>query len=372
MLVLLPAMLLGMAFLSGCSSSDERPVYQGAQYYKNLEYPPDLSAPDTTDELRIPEPTTAAMQRFRDNNELETSITPKFDGIRMISYAGDSWLEIDNDVEHVWPRVKMFFEREGIKVVDERPLLGYMETEWTVKMSPDKSFLDSLFQRFEPDQKHKFRVRLARIDGAAKTRMHIAHQQIERVMTGEFNEDVTWVTRPSDIEVEREMLSRMALFAGLDQQQGLALLENYRPYTSLVRLDKEDTTSLTMSGSMDFVWRRSMRALDRMRMKEIREDRSASTIYFVVDEIQDEDLAISEDDEEDELAESSWLMRLFTGDDEPGELSGQYRLELTKLEGRVRIDVRDENATVNTDDDGSVYSSARVEQIRDALVRHLE
>jgi len=371
-LVLLPATLLGMALLSACSSSEERPVYQGAQYYKNLEYPPDLSAPDTTDELRIPEPTKEAMQSFRDNNQLETTITPKFDGIRMVSYAGDSWLEIDNEVEYVWPRVKAFFEHEGIKVVDERPLLGYMETEWTVKMSPDRGFLKSLFQRVEPDQKHKFRVRLARIDDSAKTRMHIAHSQIERVMSGEYNEDDSWVTRPGDLEVERELLSRMALFAGLDKEQGLALLENYRPYSSLIRLDKDDTTSLTMTGSMDFVWRRSLRALDRMRMKEIREDRSASTIYFVVGKIQDEDLAINQDGEEDELAESSWLMRLITGDEEPEELSGQYRLELSRQEGRVRIAVRDENTTVNTDDDGSVYSSARVEQIRDALVRHLE
>ena len=75
-LLLLPATLLGMALLSACSSSEERPVYQGAQYYKNLEYPPDLSAPDTTDELRIPEPTKEAMQSFRDNNQLETTITP--------------------------------------------------------------------------------------------------------------------------------------------------------------------------------------------------------------------------------------------------------------------------------------------------------
>jgi outer membrane protein assembly factor BamC len=371
-LVLLPATLFGMALLSACSSSEERPVYQGAQYYKNLEYPPDLSAPDTTDELRIPEPTKEAMQSFRDNNQLETTITPKFDGIRMVSYAGDSWLEIDNEVEYVWPRVKAFFEHEGIKVVDERPLLGYMETEWTVKMSPDRGFLKSLFQRVEPDQKHKFRVRLARIDDSAKTRMHITHSQIERVMSGEYNEDVSWVTRPGDLEVERELLSRMALFAGLDKEQGLALLENYRPYSSLIRLDKDDTTSLTMTGSMDFVWRRSLRALDRMRMKEIREDRSASTIYFVVGKIQDEDLAINQDGEEDELAESSWLMRLITGDEEPEELSGQYRLELSREEGRVRITVRDESTTVNTDDDGSVYSSARVEQIRDALVRHLE
>ena len=373
-LVMAIVMLPGITLVSGCSSNEERPVYQGAQYYKNLEYPPDLTEPDTTDELRIPEPTDQAMQRFRDNNQLETTITPKFNGIRVVSYAGESWLEIDNPVEYVWPRAQEFFEREGIALVDVRPLLGYMETEWTTKFSPEAGFFKSIFQRIEPDRKHKFRLRAERMDDDSKTRIYIAHSQIEKQVFGEFSEEIIWVSRPGDIEVEREMLARMALFAGLDKEKGLALIENYRPYSSLVKLDKTDTSSLTMSGSMDFVWRRALRALDRMRMNDIREDKSASTLYFTVDKLEDKDLDIRQEDEEDDLAKSSWLMQLLTGDDgEDAGIAGQYRLVFSSPGGsKIRVVVRDENTTVLTDDDGDKYSTARVEQIRNALARHLE
>lgn len=372
-ILLLPLLaLIAVASISGCSSSDERPVYQGAQYYKNLEYPPDLSAPDTTDELKIPEPTETALQRFRDNNELETTITPKFDGIRMVSYAGDSWVEVDNDVEHVWPRLKAFFEGEGIELVDVRPMLGYMETEWTTKFSPEQGFFRSVFQNFEPDQKHKFRVRVERFEDGNKTRVHIAHRQIEKHIKGEFADDIHWRTITSDVEVEREMLSRMALFAGLDPQQRIALLENYRPYASLVRLDKNDRTSIMMTGSLDFVWRRTVRALDRMQMKNIRQDQSASTIYFTVDELDDQALGVKEG-EEDEIAKSSWLMQMFTGeDDEPEGLKGRYRLELLKQTSVVQIKVRDDASTINVDEDGYKTSTARVEQIRNYLARNLD
>ena len=142
------------------SCSHERPVYQGAEYYKNLEVPPDLTEPETAGQLNVPKPTEEALQRFRDNNKLETVITPKFDGVRVVNYAGNSWIEVDNKVEQVWPRLLEFWELEGIEVVEARPLLGYMETEWTERLDADSNYFKSIFQKFQPDQKDKFRVRL--------------------------------------------------------------------------------------------------------------------------------------------------------------------------------------------------------------------
>lgn len=366
--------LFSAGLLAACAG-DERPVYQGAEYYKNLEIPPDLNEPDTTDAVRVPRPTDAALQQFRENNKLESVITPKFDGIRMVSFAGDSWLEIDHSVDYVWPRAEKFFETEGIEIVDAQPLLGYIETEWTTKFSPEGSFLTSLVQRLEPDQKHKFRLRLERFENDSKTRVYITHTVIEKLIRGEFNEDVVWVTRRSSIEEEREMLSRMALFAGLDGQQTSALIENYRPYTSLVKVDRTDTTSLTMTGSMDFVWRRALRALDRMGMNNIKSDESAGKIFFSFNQLKDDDIGIDPDQEEDDIAESSWLMQLFTGKGEDSEASvdsGQYRLELSTVGGAVKISVRDQNSDLGTDDDGETYSNARVEQLRNALRRNLD
>ena len=355
----------------GLFGGDERPVYQGAEYYKNLEVPPDLTEPDTSNQLIVAKPTEEALQRFRDNNKLETVITPKFDGVRMVSYAGNSWIEIDNDVETVWPRLLEFWEEEGIKLVQIRPLLGFMETDWTERMGGEKGFFGSMFQKFEPDVKDKFRVRVERFDLDRKTRLYLSHSRIERQVLGEYADEYIWVSQPSNLEAEREIISRMALFAGLSKEQSVALLENYRPYSSLIKIDSRNTIALTMKGSMDFVWRRSMRALDRMRMQDITEHKANSTINFGVGKISSEELKIEDDD----LSESSWLMNLFTGSDEKNlaaNESRQYRLEFTDLGGIIQIEVKDDRDSQATDDDGDVYSTALAEQLRNVLAEHLE
>jgi outer membrane protein assembly factor BamC len=367
--------------LSACGlfGGDERPVYQGAEYYKNLEVPPDLTKPDTGDQLVVPRATDEALQRFRDNNKLETSITPKFDGVRVVDYAGNSWIEIDNNVEHVWMRLLEFWQAEGIELSAKRPKLGYMETEWTVRADEDANFFSSMFQKFEPDQKDKFRVRLERFNFDEKTRVYVTHTRIERNFHGEDSDDYYWRTLPPNLEAERELLSRMALFAGLDDEQRLALLENYRPYSSLVRIDKANAVALTMTGSMEFVWRRAVRALDRMRMQEIKEDKSSRTIYFSVGEISDEDLDVNDSkdggEEKDELAESSWLMQLLTGSDDEDiakQAGRQYRLEFSELNERVQVEVKDAADSQATDEDGDVSGAALAEQIRNLLAKNLE
>lgn len=370
-----PAIVITALSLSltscGFFGGDERPVYQGAEYYKNLEVPPQLTNPDTTDELTIPKPSEESLQRFRDNNKLETVITPEFEGVRMVSYAGNSWIEIDNDVEYVWPRLLEFWQREGIELVQVRPLLGFVETEWTEKMSTDAGFVKSLFQRFEPDQKDKFRVRVERFDDGKKTRLYITHSRIERIVGDEDSEEFTWVSRPSDLEAEREIISRMALYAGLDREESTALLENYRPYSSLVKKDSSDSTALTMKGSMDFVWHRVMRALDRMSMQDIRQEQADNTIYFTVGKVTDKELAI----EEDELSKSSWLMRLFTDEDGTDVASNrdrQYRLEFTEQDARIRIVVKDAQDTQDIDEEGDASGTALAEQLRNLLAEKLE
>ena len=365
---------IAIAVVAIASCTNERPVYQGAEYYKNLEVPPDLTEPDRADELRVPKPTEEALQRFRDNNKLETVITPKFDGVRMVSYAGNSWIEIDNNVEKVWPRLLEFWEKEGMELVQVRPLLGFMETDWTERLGGDKGYFASIFQKFEPDTKDKFRVRVESFDDDRKTRLYIAHTRNERVVRGEYGDEFYWKTLPSNLEAEREIIARMALFAGLAKEQSTALLENYRPYASLIQVDSTNTTALTMKGSMDFVWRRSMRALDRMGVNDIRENKESSSINFSVGKISDESLKIETED--DDLSKSSWLMQLFTGSDDNEAVAkddkNQYRLEFSDLGGRIQIVVKDARGSQQTDEDGDVYSTAKAEQLRDVLVNNLE
>jgi len=356
----------------GCSSSEERPVYQGAEYYKNLEVPPDLTEPDTGNQLRVPEPTEQAKQYFIDKNKLETVITPRFDGVRVVSFAGNSWIEVDNTVEKVWLEVAAFWQAEGIELVENNPSLGFMETQWVKRVDSENSYFQSIFQSFEPDEKDKFRVRFERFNNDEKTRLYISHTRIERVIYGEEADQYDWVSLPSNVAAEREIISRMALYAGLTGEQSSALLENYRPYTSLVKIDSTNTTALTMAGSMEFVWRRAMRALDRMRVQDIREDKGSSSIHFVAGKIADKDIDV----EKDEISESSWIMNLFSSSDNEKDLAEdearQYRLAFTVIGDLIQIDVIDARQSNVTDEDGDVTGAALAEQLRDILARNLD
>jgi len=367
-LVILPLSisLLACSFFGG----DKRPEYQGAEYYKNLEVPPDLTKPDTRDAVTVPDPTTEALQRFRDNNKLDTIVTPKFNGVRVVNYAGSSWLEIDNNADKVWSELLKFWENEGIKIVQARPLLGFMETDWVKRLGGEKGFFSSLFQRFEPDQKDKFRVRLERFDNNTKTRLFVSHARIEREVSGEFADEFSWKTLPSDVEAEREIISRMALYAGLSKTQTTAMLENYRPYASLVKVDSANATRLTMAGSMDFVWRRAMRALDRLGMENIVEQKTSNRINFSVVKLKKGLLKV----EEDELSKTSWLMQWFTGTDEnvSSQKDRQYSLAFTELKDRIQIDVVDNKQTLDVSEDGDVGGTALAEQLRNLLVDKLE
>ena len=49
-------LILAALVVAGCGNN-ERPEYQGADYYKSLELPPDLNLEKSSAEMEIPEPT---------------------------------------------------------------------------------------------------------------------------------------------------------------------------------------------------------------------------------------------------------------------------------------------------------------------------
>jgi len=243
-----------------------------------------------------------------------------------------------------------------------------METRWVEPLSnEDDGFFDSMLQSSNVDQRDKFRVRVERFDHDAKTRLYIAHTRIERRFKSDDEDEYIWVTLPSDIEAEREIISRMAIFAGLPREKTEVLLDNYRPYSSLVEIDSSNATSLTMKGSLDFVWRRAVRALDRMSMQEIKQEQNISTISFVLAKPQDKAKKL----EGDELARSSWVMQLFEEANQSAS-SMAYQLVFTELGGHIQIKVKEAGDSQTSSEDGDVSGSAVVEQLRDALVKNLE
>jgi uncharacterized lipoprotein len=370
-------------FLSACGKN-ERPEYQGAEYYKSLELPPDLALEKSTAEMDIPEPTVSALEDFQSRHKLNKAVAPEFKGIRLAHDGSMYYLEVDAAPKVVWPKIEAFWEHEGIRLLENRPMLGFMKTDWTKQMqvSRDAGYLKKLFSKLEPDFRDKFTMRIEPAADRTKTHIFVAHYGIEVFVetSGDDQGAMQWRGRKSDVELEREILSRLTLFAGLSENQAESLLREYKPFQSYVtyretfRADDIDPNAqgalgdtqvavLTMKGSMDFVWYRAIRALDRLQMESITLDKKNGRISFTLPA---ETRLTQADEEVDEIAESSWLMNWMKGktgkkEDRKAE---KFVFVLAEMPGYVGFTLLDSR--------GMEATSAKAAQLREAFASALE
>ncbi len=375
-------LILSTQLLTACSSGgdEKRQAYLDADYYSRLEFPPDLTRPDDSRQMKIPAPTEKAAQHFQRETahlgqartsdtgataakagqagDSETVVMPAISSARLQSQEGIFWLEVDENAEQLWSQISAFWGNEGIKVVRNEPVLGVVETDWVSKLQqdPDAGLFSRMFQSGEPDKLDKFTMRIE--PQADKARIYVSHSGLEMSVEGD---DINWRSRCSEEELEREMLQRFALYFGLDRQQAEQVFEDYRPYASRVKLPEDEVHVLYVTGSLNFVWKRTLRALDRLGM-DIREmDAVNSRILIGLSK-----LDISSDGERDEIAESSWLMQWFTGTEEEAvaDPDRRFNLKLAQQNGVVKLAILDATDQVS--------ESVLTEQFRNSLAIELQ
>ncbi len=375
--------LIAVISVTACGKN-ERPEYQGADYYKSLELPPDLTLEKSTAEMDIPEPTSAALEDFQSRHKLNKAVAPEFKGIRLKHDGSMYFLEVDAAPEVVWPKLEAFWEHEGIRLQQNRPMLGFIQTDWTKQMQvkEDANYLVKLFSKLEPDFRDKFRMRVEPAEDRTRTHIFVAHYGIEVFVeiSGDEQGAKQWRGRPSDIELEREILSRLTLYAGLSENQAESLLLDYKPMQSYVTykesfkaddidppaeggFDNSQIAVLSMKGSMDFVWYRTIRALDRLEMDNISLDKKRGRISFTLPAYDERKSAAVEGEEE---SGSNWFTSWFK--DEPeGKKSSKaedFVLVLAEQPGYVDFMLLDSR--------GQEASTASAAQVRAALARALE
>ncbi|MCW8923197.1 MAG: outer membrane protein assembly factor BamC [Gammaproteobacteria bacterium] len=354
---------------SGCSSdgNERRQEYLDADYYTRLELPPDLTAPVDKDQLKAPTPSEQATERFkRDTANLGTKdssipVAMKVEGARLQTGDGVFWLEVDENADKLWPQLSAFWSHEGIKIMRNEPMLGMVETDWVSKLqvADDAGFIERLFNSATPDKLDKFRMRVEPEQGSEKTKIFMSHSGLEMFVQGD---DVNWRSRCTEEELEREMLNRLALFVGLDDQEAEKVFENYRPYASRITVPGDKPNVLSITGTMNFVWKRSLRALDRLGMDVQEIDSATHQIKVAIEKLEREKLG----EERDEIAESSWLMQWFSGssEDYANDEDRQFILRF-----------RENNAAVNLEilrPDGEPAESVLAEQLRKSLAIELQ
>lgn len=254
--------LIAALLVGACASDGGEKIDYGAATLPPLEVPPDLVKPaDNTPTVDL-----AATQ---------PSVAPNATGVEVRQDGALRWLYVPQAPEVVWPKLREFFLKTGLKIAIEDPTLGIMETDWAEnRANIDNGFLQRTLGKvvpslFSTNERDRYRARVERADGG--TLIFLTQRGMEEVLVGGNSAvNVTqsaWQRRPTDPELEAEMLRRLMLALGAPAANTQALQAKTTPRARL-STDADGTPAsgmaLQLSERVDTAWLRVGVALDRL------------------------------------------------------------------------------------------------------------
>lgn len=354
---LLLASLMGCSSIEGTLSGSKVDYRTSARQTKGLDVPPDLTqlARDGRSQVQGGVVSASSLQQSAAATapveaKLEANVALTKIGDLSIEHAGDMrWLHTSLTPEQLWPLLRSFWEERGLALSVDQPKIGVMETEWAenrAKIPADGlrkylgSFADALFSSGERDQ---YRTRVERT--ANGTDIYIAHKGLQEVPTSKTSETFQWIARPSDPQLEAEMLSRLMLKLGGKEDASSAAVADAKttaatpsaasPGKAHSLADVPD--SLKVKDGFDRAWRRVGQSLDRNGFTIEDRDR-VQGLYFL--RYADPTKAGKE--------EPSFFAKLFGAKVDTS--SGRYRVSVKSAGEISTVQILDDKGVVQTDD----------------------
>ena len=293
--------------LAGCSSvgdalsGDKVDYRSGGAKTPGLEVPPDLTqlSKDSRYQQSGGAVSAAAFQAAPIGGATAAPSTPNVApqnvGTNSIERAGsERWLRTSLAPDQLWPQLQAFWKERGFTIVQDTPDAGVMETDWAenraklpqdfIRASIGKVF-DGLYSTGELD---KFRTRVERgANGGSE--IYITHRGMVETVTGQNKDSTIWQPRPTDPQLEAEMLSRLMIKLGTKEEVAKVQAEAAAasplpgapgaPARARV-VTGQPAATLQVDDGFDRAWRRVGVALDRSGFTVEDRDRTQG-IYFV-------------------------------------------------------------------------------------------
>lgn len=348
--------------LMACSST---PAWKGIysseikdKDLSKLEVPPDLSDPNVSDNLVIPNiaASGSTYSAFTNTSYKGDKVTPaKPKGVKVVRDGTNQWLEIDAPAEKLWSQLRVFFTEVGFEVKREDIDLGIMETNWLENRAalPTNWFSKLLNRISSTGLRDKYRARLEKTANPNVTRVFITHQGLKEHASDEINSvKIWWTSRPSDPELEAEMYQRFLIFRDMSRADAKSLIAKVNAKERTRIINKDDATMLQVGEGFARTWRRVGIALDRIGL--LIEDRNRSDGVFYLRITEDFNAKIKED--------KGWLSSLFSSDNV--KLKERYLLSVTADSNNMVISI--------TETTGAKADSRFVEQLLKDLKVYLD
>jgi len=353
----------------GCSSTsgiddDYKGVYDIKKSSEgSLEVPPDLSAPDSSNALRVPSLSNTGVN-FSDYSNLELdasgNVLPKSTaGVRFVREGRSFWLEVNSKPDELWAQSRNFFKDLGFTFVSQNPVHGIMETEWLENRfdAPTGWFASMLGGLYSAGLMDKYRIRIERGNRDNVSLLFITHQGLKEKSYGAWSDtDVTvkWEARESNPELEAEMLQRFLVFQGVTKAQAKRLTsQNKNQMTKLIKDEAGNTKLIEVNEIFPRTWRRISIAMDRLGL--IVEDRNRSKgIYYI---------KTTEDFIKGDSEDKSWFESIFGSSDKQLEIA-TFQLSVDDLENKTVISLMNSSGEKDASQTGAFILKKLQEQLR--------
>ena len=330
-------LVAGTVLAGGCSGTlddvfpDRQPSYKSSRSAPPLEIPPDLTSSAMRDSLQIPGVDPTYSQYADGEGSARTPATPEvlpeIEDAR-IERSGDlRWLVVAMKPDEIWPRLRDYWTAQGFTLETEEPGIGVMETQWAARHEPlpagaiKRALLRVGDALYGVDFRDRYRTRIERGTEPGTVEIYISHQGAEQEVVGDKanREGIgtrVWQPRPNDPGLEAEMLTRLMVFLGVDEQQASTTVAASARLDPRAHLEREDDgdAALVLDAGFSQAWRRTGLALDRAGFTVEDRDRSRGLFFLRY--------AASDDDSRRE--DSGWLSALkFWGNDDGAEQDEQ-------------------------------------------------
>lgn len=384
------ACLVLVGSLAGCSmfdntfSSDKVDYRSGARQTTGLDVPPDLTQLARNNRAQTADGVVSAATFQKKGEAQAAGASTAAAGAAKASVAlnaagdvqlerdgSDRWLRTSLTPEQLWPQLREFWQERGFELTKEAADVGVMETNWNenrAKLPQDvvRATIGKVFDSFySTGEKDMFRTRVERSTKGTGTEITISHRGMQEVYTGPQKDNTAWQSRPTDRELEAEMLSRLMLKLGAKEEQAKAALAaaNTPAATGAkagaatvaaaapqARKLSEVPDSLQVNEGFERAWRRVGQSLDRHGFTIEDRDRKQGLFFL---RYADPNQAGKE--------EPNFFQRLFSSEAAP-----------TATRYRVSVKSEGERSTVSIlDDKGQLQTSENAKRILNLLMDDL-
>lgn len=297
--------LLLIAMMVGCGGGKrgKKIDYDSAKTLPPLEIPPDLSSlpPDAQSSGTALPPGSATYSKFeeeqteRGTGPQVAGLLPQFENVRLARAGAARWLVVTAPAEKVWPQLPVFLDKMGLRIKRERPDTGIIETDWAENRAKVASPIERFFSKITGQGlgtmlRDKYRIRLERGEQPGTTEIYLTHRGMEQFFvdqianpapTGEQYQKGRWKTRPSDPELEAEMLRLLMVHLGVARPKADTIVAKVKDAPERARLSRNEKgySALNLSDSLERAWRRVGLSLDRIGFTVEDRDRTTWTYH---------------------------------------------------------------------------------------------